>query len=85
MRMRAIERCLQIITEAAKYVPEDDRVRHPEIDWGSMIAMGHILRHEYFQLNSDVIVRVVRHDLPALKSAIRSLSPISVPLPATKS
>ena len=84
MRLRAIERCLQIITEAAKYIPDADRAQHSEIDWESMISMGHILRHEYFQLNSDVIMRVVRHDLPALKTAIRSLSPISTPGPAKK-
>lgn len=79
LRLRAIERCLQVITEAAKHVPAGARDLHPEIDWSAIVAMGNILRHEYFRINPDIVIRVVRHDLAPLKKAVQSLSHIVLP------
>lgn len=45
--MRATERCLEIIGEAARRVSETFRQAHPEISWSEIIGQRNILAHEY--------------------------------------
>jgi uncharacterized protein with HEPN domain len=66
----AITRCLEIISEASRRLPDELKARHPSIKWRDMAAAGNIYRHEY----EDVAVRGVwdtltRH-LPPLRIVI---------------
>ncbi len=78
MRMPAIERCLQVITEAVRFLPNADCARYPHIEWSAIEGMGNVLRHEYFQVNSDVVLRVVRFELQPLKVAVSEMSTIAL-------
>jgi uncharacterized protein with HEPN domain len=60
-------RHLQIIGEAARGVPEAVSNQAPEIPWKDIIGMRHILVHDYFGINTDVVWGVVERDLPILK------------------
>ncbi|HEX4365302.1 MAG TPA: HepT-like ribonuclease domain-containing protein [Rhodopila sp.] len=51
----AITRCLEIISEASRRLPDALKARHPSIQWRDMAAAGNIYRHEY----EDVAVRKV--------------------------
>ncbi len=51
----AITRCLEIISEASRRLPDTLKARHPSIKWRDMAAAGNIYRHEY----EDVAVRGV--------------------------
>ena len=51
----AITRCLEIISEASRRLPDELKARHPSIQWRDMAAAGNIYRHEY----EDVAVRGV--------------------------
>jgi uncharacterized protein with HEPN domain len=66
----AVTRCLEIISEASRRLPDELKARHPSIQWRGMAAAGNIYRHEY----EDVAVRGVwdtlsRH-LPPLRIVI---------------
>lgn len=63
----AVIRRLEIIGEAAKNIPEEFRVKFPDIPWREMAGLRDILTHEYFGVNLYRIWKVIIEDLPKLK------------------
>lgn len=68
----AIERNLQIIGEAANYLPAEITDAHPEIAWPQIRGFRNILVHQYFGVDIDVVRDVVAAHLPPLAEALRS-------------
>ena len=66
-------RHLQIIGEAARLIPEGIRQLAPEVPWTKMIGMRHILVHDYFRIDTEIVWQVVANELPRLKSSLRSI------------
>ena len=66
-------RHLQIIGEAVRALPEDIRNRAPDIPWAKIMGMRHILVHDYFEIDREVVWQAVEHDLPVLKEKIQQL------------
>ena len=69
----AVIRCLQVIGEAVKNIPEDFRIQHPTIPWRMIAAMRNKLIHEYSGINADMVWVVVDKDVPELKAKISLL------------
>ena len=61
---------LQIIGEAARAMPDSVRELDSEIPWRSIVGMRHILVHEYFGVDIEAVLRVVKSDLPTLKARV---------------
>ena len=61
---------LQIIGEAASRLSEEMRTQHPEVPWGQMIGMRHILVHGYFEVDLDIIWSAAQSNLVQLKEQI---------------
>jgi uncharacterized protein with HEPN domain len=51
----AVTRCLEIISEASRRLPDDLKARHPAIAWKQMAGAGNVYRHDY----EDVAVQFV--------------------------
>ena len=66
----AIERNLQIIGEAAKYLPPSVTDAHPEIAWPQIRGFRNILVHRYFGVERDVVPR--RRRDPSLAAGRRA-------------
>ena len=66
-------RHLQIIGEAARALPEGIRGRAPDVPWQKIVGMRHILVHDYFAVDTDVVWDVVQSDLPDLKRRVERL------------
>lgn len=66
-------RHLQIVGEAARSMPEDIRSQAPDIPWKDIVGMRHILVHDYFGINTDIVWGVIERDLPVLKQKIADL------------
>jgi uncharacterized protein with HEPN domain len=64
-------RHLQIIGEAARLIPEDVRRLAPDVPWSKMIGMRHILVHDYFRIDTEIVWQVVANELPRLKSSLQ--------------
>ena len=45
---RAIERCLEIVSEGSRHVPVSVQAGHPEIPWRQIAHMRDTLIHRYF-------------------------------------
>jgi uncharacterized protein with HEPN domain len=58
---------LQIIGEAASRISLDLQKQYPEVPWGQIIGMRHILVHGYFDIDLEIVWTAVDISLPALK------------------
>ena len=64
---------LQIIGEAASRVSIELRAKYPDVAWGGMIGMRHVLVHGYFETDKELVWRVVEQDIPKLKLQIEKI------------
>ena len=69
----AVQRAIEIISEACRHLPEAATASHPDIPWANIRASGNVLRHEYFRVADDVIWSVVVDELPPLKRAVLAI------------
>jgi len=69
----ALQRAMEIISEASRHIPDELRQHAPDIPWQSIRAIGNILRHEYHRIADDIIWDVIVGDLPGLKIAMHRL------------
>jgi uncharacterized protein with HEPN domain len=69
----AVQRAIEIISEASKAIPAEMKATQPEIPWDKIRASGNILRHEYFRVADEVVWGVAQHDLEPLKAAILAI------------
>jgi uncharacterized protein with HEPN domain len=67
----AVERKLQIISEAAIRLGPYAEEYCPGLPWRDIRGIGNWLRHEYFRIDVATIWKTATVDLPPLKSAVR--------------
>jgi uncharacterized protein with HEPN domain len=70
---RAVERGLEIISEASRHVPANLKALTPDIPWRQIAAIGNLLRHEYQRADVTATWNIIEEYLPALAVAIEQL------------
>ena len=70
LRVYGVTRCLEIISEASRRLPDEVKARHPSIEWKAMAAAGNIYRHEYEEVAERRVWNTVRLALPALRTMV---------------
>ena len=70
MAVAAVERKLQIISEAAIRLGSEADRRCPDQPWRDIRGIGNQLRHAYERIELDTIWSTVTDDLPPLKAAV---------------
>lgn len=73
--LRATERSVEIIGEAARRVSVAYRETHPEIAWRMIIGQRNILAHEYGQIDHELLYKTASDDIPALIMQLNELLP----------
>ena len=71
MARLATERAIEILSEAARHMPDEITARHPDIPWRKVRAIGNVLRHEYHRISSRIVWDVVTCELDALDVVLR--------------
>ena len=66
----AVCRCLEIVSEAARRLPEAVRNRHPDLPWRAIMGVGNVYRHEYDNVVEEIVWRTVLQSLAPLLEAI---------------
>jgi uncharacterized protein with HEPN domain len=66
-------RHLQILGEAARALPDEVRQKAPDIEWNKITGMRHVLVHDYFGIDRDIVWTAVERDLGPLKTSLASL------------
>ena len=72
MAVAAVERKLQIISEAAIRLADDAERLCPGLPWRDIRGIGNQLRHAYERIDLSTVWNTVKDDLPALKAAIKN-------------
>lgn len=67
----AVIRCLEIISEASRRLPDELKSRHPSISWKNIAGAGNVYRHDYEDVTARVVLATVQFGLPPLLAAIR--------------
>jgi uncharacterized protein with HEPN domain len=68
----AVTRCLEIISEASRRLPNDLKARHPAIGWKQMAGAGNIYRHDYEDVAAEFVWETVERALPPLRAVIEA-------------
>jgi uncharacterized protein with HEPN domain len=70
LHLYAVVRCLEIISEASRRLPDELTARHPSIEWRDIAGAGNIYRHEYEDVTARRVWRTLTLRLPPLRAAI---------------
>jgi uncharacterized protein with HEPN domain len=66
----AVTRCLEIISEASRRLPDDLKARHPTIAWKQMAGAGNVYRHDYEDVAAQFVWDTVQRALPSLREVV---------------
>ena len=69
----AVERCIEIISEASRRLPDDLKAQYPSIPWSRIAAIGNVFRHEYDEVSPALVWEVVSLHLSPLKQAVEEM------------
>jgi len=70
----AVIRCIEVIGEAAKNIPDEIRDKYPSIPWRDMAGMRDKIIHGYFIVDFENVWLVVREEIPKLKPMMLRVS-----------
>ena len=73
MLLFALLRAVEIIGEAATSVSADQRAAVPGVPWPAIIGMRNRIIHAYFDVNTEVVWKTVREEIPALIPKLKAL------------
>ncbi len=72
LRLHACVYNVQVIGEAIYKLTKEFKDSHNATPWRMIEKMRHILVHDYYQINLDILWQVITDDLPILKEQITS-------------
>jgi uncharacterized protein with HEPN domain len=75
LTLRALERLIEIISEASRHLPSDLKGRHPSIEWRRVGDIGNWLRHAYQSVDPRLLTNIVINHLPSLRAALLAEQP----------
>ena len=70
----AVIRCIEVIGEATKNIPDEIRNKYLSIPWRDMAGMRDKIIHGYFTVDFETVWLVVREEIPRLKPMIMMVS-----------
>jgi uncharacterized protein with HEPN domain len=69
----SVLRCLEVIGEAAKNIPDEIRGQYPSVPWRDMAGMRDKVIHGYFVVDFEMVWLVIKEDLPTIKPIIKQM------------
>ncbi len=67
----AVERCLERICEAARKLGDTLDAKYPEVEFEKLRQLGSVLRHDYDDIDTDMLWRSITERLDPLEHACR--------------
>jgi uncharacterized protein with HEPN domain len=72
MGFRVVKNALTELGEAAKAIPEETRARYPDVEWKGFAGLRDMMAHQYFGIDTRILLPIVRDEIPALLRAVES-------------
>jgi uncharacterized protein with HEPN domain len=69
----AIVRCIEIMGEAARHIPDNIRNRYPEVPWKDIVGMRDIIVHSYSTIDYPTVWSTLKNNLPQLRKYISTI------------
>ncbi|NYB51348.1 MAG: DUF86 domain-containing protein [Methanobacteriaceae archaeon] len=69
----AVIRCIEIIGEAVKHIPDSVRQEYPEIPWKDIAGMRDKVIHFYFGVDLEIVWLTITKDIPEIKTIIKKV------------
>lgn len=66
----AVTRALEIVSEAARRLPQAIRDQHPALPWRAIMGVGNVYRHDYDNVAEEFVWRTVHESLEPLLTAV---------------
>jgi uncharacterized protein with HEPN domain len=70
---KAVIRCLEEIGEAAKHIPEEIRLKYPNVPWSDAAGLRDKLIHFYWGVDLKIVWDVISFELEELKKTINKI------------
>lgn len=69
----ALERFLEIVSEASRHLPDAWTAEHREIPWRRIADLGNVIRHAYDSVDLPTIWSIYERDLTPLEEAVGAM------------
>jgi len=69
----SVTKCIEIVGEATKHIPDSIRVKYPEVPWREMAGIRDRLVHGYFKVNLEIVWMTVTMEFPELRPMIENV------------
>ena len=64
---------IAVIGEAANHLPDEIIAALPEIDWAAVVGMRNVIIHQYYEVDTDIVTRVLEYRLAPLATSLKRL------------
>lgn len=71
--IKAVIRSLEVMGEAARNMPDEERIKYPKVPWKRMVGMRDKLVHGYSGVDLEIVWAVVKEELPPVKSFVEKV------------
>ena len=69
----ALVRCMEIIGEATKHIPNEIRDMYPEIQWKRVAGLRDIMAHQYWAADMARLVETIENYFPDLQTVVQKI------------
>ncbi|MYE27773.1 MAG: DUF86 domain-containing protein [Chloroflexi bacterium] len=69
----ALVKAVELVGESAYQVSKRLRAESPHIPWQDIVDMRHVLVHNYWRVEMDVVWDTVKNDIPSLITQLQQL------------
>lgn len=70
----AVERLLEVISEASRHIPVEAKSSEPAIHWRGLADLGNRLRHAYHETDAGLLWAMIENDLEPLNRFVEQIS-----------
>lgn len=70
LHLHAVTHNVQVIGEAVFKLSKEFKESHTDTPWQMIEKMRHVLVHDYYQINLEILWDIIQNDLPPLREQV---------------